>query len=256
MNSLNSTKRFSNRVADYIKYRPDYPAALFTHLVKKYGLTTDHIVADIGSGTGLLTKHFLDLGHQVYAVEPNAPMRSAAESLLYTYPHFQSINGQAETTTLANASVDWIVVGQAFHWFNQAETRPEFKRILRPGGHVALIWNDRIDEHPFHQDYEEFLQTHCPNYQKVNHRRVSRGTLEQFLTPMTMEIATFEHKQIFDFDGLKGRLLSCSYAPQSDDPNYDTMITALKHLFDRHSQDGQIVFPYRTKLFHFGDLPR
>ncbi|MEM9484777.1 MAG: class I SAM-dependent methyltransferase [Cyanobacteria bacterium P01_F01_bin.116] len=253
MTILNPTQRFSDRVKDYIKYRPDYPEALFTHLVKHCGLTADHIVADIGSGTGLLTKHFLDRGHQIYAVEPNTPMRSAAESLLHAYPQFQSISGQAEATTLANASVDWIVAGQAFHWFDQEKTRLEFERILKPGGHVALIWNDRIDEIPFHQDYEEFLQTHCPDYKKVNHRRVSRRTLEQFFTPLTMEMATFEHEQIFDFDGLRGRLLSCSYAPKPDAPNYGTMITALKHLFDRHGQNDQIVFPYQTKLFHFSE---
>lgn len=253
MDNLNSTQRFSDRVTDYIKYRPDYPAALFAHLTKHCGLTANHIVADIGSGTGLLTKPFLDLGHQVYAVEPNPPMRAAAESILHAYPQFQSIDGQAEATTLANDSVDWIVAGQAFHWFDQAKTRLEFKRILKPGSHIVLIWNDRIDDNPFHQDYEEFLQAHCPDYKKVNHRRVSRGTLEQLFTPLTMEIAIFDHVQIFDFDGLKGRLLSCSYAPQSGAPNYDTMITALKRLFDRHRQDEQIVFPYQTKLFHFDE---
>lgn len=256
MDSLHPTTRFSDRVADYINYRPDYPDALLAHLVNYCGLRVNHVIADIGSGTGLLTKHFLDHGHRVFGVEPNTPMRTAAESMLQAYPLFQSIHGQAEDTTLANDSIDWVVAGQAFHWFDQTKTRLEFERILKPGGHVALIWNDRLDSDPFHQDYEQFLQTHCPDYRHVNHRRVSHGTLDQFLTPLKMETASFENGQILDYAGLRGRLLSCSYAPKESFPGYETMLTDLKHLFDRYSQKGKLTFRYQTKLFHFSDFLR
>ncbi len=253
MTSLNPTERFSDRVADYIKYRPDYPKALFAYLIEAYGLTATHVVADIGSGTGILTRHFLENGNPVYGVEPNTNMRLAAEQILQSYPQFHSIHGQAEATTLPNASIDWIVAGQAFHWFDQAKTRQEIERILKPAGHVALIWNDRLDNDPFHQAYENFLQTQCPDYEHVNHRRVSHDTLTQFLSPRTLSMRTFDNAQVMDYEGLKGRLLSCSYAPKADAPNYDTMLTELKRLFERYSQQGQLIFRYQTKLFYFGE---
>lgn len=252
MTSLNPTERFSDRVADYIKYRPDYPEALFAQLREQFGLSVSHVVADIGSGTGLLTKHFLENGHQVYGVEPNTNMRLAAESVLNAYPRFTSINGQAEATTLADVSVDWVVAGQAFHWFDLEKTPGEFERILKPGGHVAVIWNVRLENDPFQQAYEEFLLTHCIEYKQVNHRRLTSETLADILAPRSMEMATFENAQIFDYEGLQGRLLSCSYAPKANASNYDMMLTELRNLFDRYSQQQELVFRYHTKLYCFG----
>jgi ubiquinone/menaquinone biosynthesis C-methylase UbiE len=253
MANLNPTERFSDRVENYIKYRPDYPAALFVHLIEKYSFKATHVVADIGSGTGLLTRHFLENGNQVYGVEPNTNMRLAAEHRLQAYPQFNSINGQAEASTLPDAAIDLVVAGQAFHWFDQVKTRQEFERILKPGGRVALIWNDRLESDPFQQVYEEFLQTRCPDYKHVNHRRVSHEDLTHFLTPRSMEMTTFENAQVMDYDGLKGRLLSCSYTPKADSQNYDTMLTELKRLFARYSQQGKLIFHYQTKLFYFGE---
>ncbi|MEO0869068.1 MAG: class I SAM-dependent methyltransferase [Cyanobacteria bacterium J06642_11] len=184
MNTLNSTKRFSNRVQDYVKYRPDYPAALMTYLVECCGLQPQHVVADIGSGTGLLTQPFLQYGNRVYGVEPNAPMRSAAEDWLKTYDNFESVEGQAEMTTLAAASVDWIVAGQAFHWFDPLATRKEFARVLKPGGGIALIWNSRLVSDPFHQAYEQFLLAHAPDYDVIRQQRPTAPELERFLPPL------------------------------------------------------------------------
>ena len=255
MTSLNPTERFSDRVENYKKYRPDYPDALNTHLIERYGLVADQTVADIGSGTGLLTKHFLEGGHQVYGVEPNAAMRTAAEHILKPYNRFISIDGKAEATTLPSGSIDWTVASQAFHWFDHQQTRHEFERILKPNGQVAIIWNDRLESDSFQQAYETFLQTHCPEYKQVNHRRVSHSSLTQFLKPRSMEVATFDNAQLLDYEGLKGRLLSCSYAPKSDSPNYRIMLTELRNLFNRHSQQGKLYFRYQTKLFYFGVLP-
>lgn len=254
MANLKPTERFSDRVADYIRYRPDYPKALFRHLIHQCGLQPDHRVADIGSGTGLLTRHFVEYGNHTYGVEPNPPMRLAAEHILQEYPHFHSIHGQAEATTLPDNSVDWIVSGQAFHWFDQTKARQEFERVLKPGGHVALIWNDRLDSDPFQQRYGEFLHSHCPDYKHVNHRRVSHGTLATFLEPHIPTVTTFENAQVLDYEGLKGRLLSCSYAPKAESPNYDPMLAALRRLFAHHSQQGQLVFRYQTKFFYFGPI--
>ena len=250
MTALNPTQRFSNRVANYVKYRPDYPSALITYLVEYCGLKPDQVVADIGSGTGLLTQLFLKQGNQVYGVEPNRNMRVAAEDFLQPYPNFKSVNGQAENTTLAPASMDWIVAGQAFHWFDQHTTRQEFSRILAPNGWIALVWNSRLLSDPFQQAYEKFLEEHAPDYSIVSQQRPSVETLAEFFTPATMAIATFDHQQVFDFEGLKGRLLSCSYAPTPASANYGEMLEALKTLFNRYSCQERLNFRYTTYLYY------
>lgn len=250
MNTLNPTERFSNRVADYVKYRPDYPTSLMEYLVECCSLKPDHVVADIGSGTGLLTQPFLQNGNRVYGVEPNANMRTAAEGLLETYPNFESVVGKAEATTLPSASVDWIVAGQAFHWFDQQTAHREFTRILKPRGWIGLIWNSRLMSDPFQQAYENFLLTHAPEYSVVNHRRLTAEELAEFFAPVAMEIATFNHHQVFDFEGLKGRLLSCSYAPKEDSSGYETMIEKLRSLFYQYSHQEQLLFRYTTHLYY------
>ena len=250
MNLLKSTERFSNRVIDYVQSRPDYPAALIAHLVKCCGLQSEQLVADIGSGTGLLTQEFLKRGNRVYGVEPNANMRAAAEVLLQGYTNFESIVGQAEATTLPEKSVDWIVAGQAFHWFDQPATHGEFARILKPGGRVALIWNSRLMSDPFHQAYEQFLLSHAPDYAVISRRRPTAVELAGFFAPAPMETTMFDHHQVFDFEGLKGRLLSCSYAPKEDTAGYREMIEALRSLFNQYQHQGQLIFRYTTYLYY------
>src|ERR1019366_5901844 len=142
MSSKNSTTRFSSRVENYIKYRPGYPQAIVDLLSARCGLTSASVIADVGSGTGILTELMLRNGNKVFAVEPNRDMREAAERLLSQHPNFISVEGTAEVTRLNDASVDLIVAGQSFHWFDRVKTRQEFLRVLKPGGWVALIWND------------------------------------------------------------------------------------------------------------------
>ena len=108
----NSTTRFSDRVAYYIKYRPGYPAKVITLLNREIGLSPATVIADIGSGTGISSELFLKNGNRVFGVEPNQPMREAAESRLAGYDAFISINGTAEATTLPDASVDLVTAGQ------------------------------------------------------------------------------------------------------------------------------------------------
>ena len=143
-------QRFSDRVGNYIRYRPGYPPAVLAALQKHAGLTTRSVTADIGSGTGLSAGLFLRFGCQVHAVEPNREMREAAERLLAGEPRFHSVSGTAQATTLPDQSADLIIAAQAFHWFNTPETRAEFTRILKPDGHIVLIWNERkLDATPF-----------------------------------------------------------------------------------------------------------
>lgn len=137
------TQRFSSRVENYSRYRPSYPRQVLELLFEECGLTAASIIADIGSGTGIMTRLFLENGNQVFAVEPNREMRQEAEWNLASYSHFVSVDATAEATTLRAGSVDFVVAAQAFHWFDREKVRPEFVRILKPEGWVVLVWNDR-----------------------------------------------------------------------------------------------------------------
>lgn len=248
------TQRFSNRVENYIRYRPGYPGAVIDTLVRECGLTTKSVVADIGSGTGILSELFLKHGNPVFGVEPNREMREAGERLLKRYPNFTSINGTAETTTLADRSVDFVTAGQAFHWFDRSQAHQEFTRILKPNGWVVLIWNDRhIDTSRFLCAYEELLHRYGTDFEAVAHRNVNATAIAAFFAPQVPTPRTFHNHQVFDFDCLRGRLLSSSYAPESGHPNHLPMLDALHAIFDKHQTDGQVEFTYTTVVY-FGHL--
>jgi SAM-dependent methyltransferase len=250
---MDSKQRFSSRVDDYIKYRPGYPAAILETLSRECGLTPDSVVADIGSGTGILTRLFLDYGCPVSAVEPNTEMRQAAEHLLAAYPRFTSLATSAEETGLPDASVDLIVAGQAFHWFDPRRARDEFLRILKPaGGWVALIWNSRkIETNPFLAAYNQLLTTYCRDYADINHNNVEVNptTLPEFFGA-PFNVAHFENVQIFDFEGVRGRLMSSSYAPEVGHPNHAPMLVELRRIFDLYQQDNHIAFEYDTRMYY------
>lgn len=257
MPTADSKERFSNRVEDYVRYRPGYPSGIVETLREECGLRPESVVADIGSGTGLLAQIFLENGNLVYGVEPNAAMREAGEQLLEQYPHFCSVAGSAEATTLPSASIDFVVVGQAFHWFELNSTRAEFSRVLRPSGWVAVIWNERIsDTTPFQREYELLLRTFGTDYRKVAATYPQDGPMQQFFRPVAVRKKSFANEQVFDFDGLRGRLLSSSYAPPEGHPHHQPMLAGLKRLFDAHQQEGRVRFEYRTHMYFGQLLPR
>jgi ubiquinone/menaquinone biosynthesis C-methylase UbiE len=209
------------------------------------------VIADVGSGTGISAELFLRAGNVVYAVEPNREMREAAERLLAHFPNFHSVSASAQATTLADHSVDFIVAAQAFHWFNTPETRAEFSRILKPGGHIVLIWNERrLDSTPFLQAFEQLLITFGTDYTKVRHENVNTAALGAFFRS-AYATHTFAYEQRFDFEGLKGRLLSSSYAPAEGQPRHDEMIAELRRIFEVYQESGQVCFEYDTRL-HLG----
>jgi SAM-dependent methyltransferase len=251
--STDPTHRFSDRVQNYVRYRPTYPGAVLDSLAALTGFDASVIVADIGSGTGISTALFLKNGNRVYAVEPNEAMREAAERHLGAYREFQSVNGTAEATTLPDAAVDLVVAGQAFHWFHQERAKAEFRRILRPEGWVALFWNDRkTDTTLFLRAYEELLLTYGTDYREINHRNISDPAQNQFrvfFRDGLFTTVTHPNSQEFDFDGLRGRLLSSSYAPAETHPDHLPMLAALKAIFDRYQEGGKVVFEYTTELF-------
>lgn len=245
-----STKRFSSRVENYIKYRPGYPPDVLDLLKEKCGLTAASIVADIGSGTGILTELFLKHGNPVFGVEPNREMREAAERLLNTYPNFTSVSGTAEATALKNQCADFIAASQAFHWFDRERARREFLRILKPGGWVVLIWNDRELASPFARAYEQLLRTYGTDYEDVNHRHADAKVIGPFFGANGYERASFPNRQRFDAEGLKGRLMSSSYAPEPGQPKHVPMLAALNTLFSEHQTDGKVSFEYDTVVYY------
>jgi SAM-dependent methyltransferase len=244
------TKCFSDRVQYYIKYRPKYPKEILEFFKRELKLSIRHTIADIGSGTGFLSRLFLQNGNVVYGVEPNKEMREAAEKLLRQYPNFKSIDGSAEFTDLKSRSIDFITAAQAFHWFDIKLSQSEFKRILKPGGWVVIIWNERTETTPFLKAYETLLQTFAIDYQKVDHRNVDEKVLSKFFGPNPYQSKKLKNEQHFDFEGLKGRLLSSSYAPMKEHPNYEPMIAELQQIFTSYHENGKVKFEYDTKIFY------
>ncbi|MEW9623513.1 class I SAM-dependent methyltransferase [Rhodanobacter geophilus] len=246
---MKSTERFSDRVADYVRYRPGYPTAMLDWLRREQGVTPAWKVADVGAGTGISCKLFLDAGHAVTAVEPNAAMREAALAWLGDRSGFNAIAGTSDATTLPDACVDLVTVAQAFHWFDPASTRREFARILRPGGLAAIFWNSRrLTGTPFLEGYEALLQRHGTDYTSVAERYADDDRMRAWFGSGWRGTARFEHKQLLDFDALRGRLMSSSYAPKEGHPQHAPMIAALRELFERCQRDGRVSFDYDTRI--------
>lgn len=248
MSEPDPTQRFSDRAENYARYRPGYPPAVLDCLRDEFGLTRETVVADVGSGTGILTEMFLQRGHTVYAVEPNEAMRAAAERALGHYLRFVSVAGRAEATGLPDESVGLVAAGQAFHWFDGPAAHVEFGRILEPGGWVALVWNARLHEgDPFMAAYEGTLGAFGLGYHAVTHRS-HRGEMDALFTRGYQE-RVFEHSRLLDWDALWGGFLSASYAPLPGDPRYEPLRQALRDAFEAHRQAGQVRFRYLTNLY-------
>ena len=247
-------KRFSDRVENYVKYRPHYPEALLEFMKTECGLDQGSVIADVGSGTGISSELFLYNGNKVYAVEPNDEMRSAAEKIFSNDKNFISVNASAEETGLENNSVDFIIAGQAFHWFDLGKSKSEFRRILKKDGYFFIIWNSRIFREGFMDDYDDLLlMKFGTDYDKVNHENIDEEVIRGFFSPNEFSVRNFYIFQEFDFEGLKGRLLSSSYVPNADDPASAEMLIALEKLFDRYNINGKVKMEYDTVVY-FGRL--
>lgn len=248
MNNHNSTTRFSDRVEAYIKYRPNYPDQAIDWLLNTMGISEQAVIADIGSGTGILTRSLLDRGRRVLAVEPNRPMRLAAEQALVSHAGFISVDGAAEATTLAKCSVDLITAAQSYHWFDSLLARVEFARILRPGGKIAMIWNDReTDGGAFACAYEALLCEYATDYDKVNHQHLGDTHFRHFFTSDWLT-NSFTNQQCLDREGLVGRVVSSSYMPGPNHKDHPHLVAAIDHLFERHALQGKVQIDYKTTI--------
>jgi SAM-dependent methyltransferase len=244
---LSPTKRFSNRVENYVKYRPSYPAAMVPFFETTLGLQKTHRIVDVGSGTGLFAKPLLEQGYPVTCIEPNDDMRRAGEQELGRYAGFTSRKHKAEQTGLRGQSVDLITVAQAFHWMDPAATKKEFNRILKPGGHIVLAWNLRQHTTPFMEAYHNLKERY--RIEETTARRDDEEALAAFFVPKSMQVQRFENNQQLNFEELKGQLLSASYIPLPGHPQYDDMIASLAELFVTSQQQGHVTMVHETKLY-------
>jgi SAM-dependent methyltransferase len=254
MSFTDAKQRFSNRVADYLRYRPGYPTEALALLRSECGLRSGHVIADVGSGTGFLSELFLKNGNRVYGIEPNQAMRQAGEDYLASYDSFVSVDASAEATALENATIDFVTAGQAFHWFEPAAARLEFQRILKPSGWVVVMWNDRQMDSAFGNAYEQLLVKYGTDYRRVRESYPESGKMQEFFAGGTVSQHSVPNAQTLDWEGLAGRLRSSSYAPQEDQPNYAPMMAALEELFRANQQDRHVRMEYATHVY-FGRLP-
>jgi SAM-dependent methyltransferase len=257
MTQFDPKRVFGPSVDNYIKYRPGYPVEVVDTLRAECGLDPDWHVADIGSGTGLLARLFLDFGCRVTGVEPNEEMCLAGDQMLARYPRFSSLPGSAESTGISDASVELVSAGMAFHWFDISRAQGEFRRILVPGGWVALVWNRVLTgPAPFLQGYTALVHEYSPGWTETRRRDqpISSLDLPGFFGGEYRR-AGFSIQQHLDWDGLVGRTLSIAHAPKSVAPHYEPMLADLRAIFDCHQQAGQVPIDYETELY-YGRLPR
>ncbi|WP_315122084.1 class I SAM-dependent methyltransferase [uncultured Clostridium sp.] len=243
LKGFNSKSRFSSRAKNYNKYRPSYPSEVISFLTEAIGLNKCSFIADIGSGTGISTRIFLDNGNTVYSVEPNEDMRQIAERLLNGYSNFYSVAGSSESTNLQSESIDVIVAAQSFHWFDLIPTKNEFLRILKPNGFIVLLYNIRRNNSVgFMGEYLSLIKKYGEKY--INES--DDDFTSDFFADKTVYEKVLHNPQIVDFEGLKGNLVSYSYMPNEDDPNFITMISELRNLFNKYNKDGKVILEYDT----------
>jgi SAM-dependent methyltransferase len=249
--NLLPTTRFTDRVDDYVRYRPGYPPQVLEELKRRGVLRSREVVVDLGSGTGIFTELLLGAGHPVFAVEPNAAMRAAAEERLGTRPGFRSLPGSAEATGLTGASADVATVAQAFHWFDPVAVRRELIRVLRGARSVVLLWNVRDPGgSDFLRDYDALVRRYALDDAGGGHDRLRQGgAIAAFFAPASIEEFHVDHAHELDIESVRGRLLSSSYAPRPGHPAHPAMMDELGALFEAHESGGRVRMAYRTEVY-------
>lgn len=243
--------KFNGKGTIYSKFRPSYPRDFIDYLYTEANITEQSVIADIGSGTGILTASLLERGNSVFAVEPNADMRRIAEENLGKIPLFTSIAATAENTTLPDNIVDLITVAQAFHWFDRPAFRKECRRILKPGSRVALVWNSRDESSQFVQENDRIDRKYCPAFKGfsggVHDPEANEDFRNFFLEGYSKR--SFANDLVFDMDSFIGRNLSASYALKEGDAQYETFVAELESLFEKYAANGKAIMPNFTRCY-------
>ncbi|MEN8614282.1 class I SAM-dependent methyltransferase [Dehalogenimonas sp. THU2] len=247
--TTDNKQRFSNRVENYTKYRPSYPAEYIDYLVAEVGLIPGSVVADIGAGTGILSRLLAPRVKTVLAVEPNTGMRLAAAEFCRDTANIVIVDGSAEATGLADSSLDFITAGQAFHWFDIEESRKEFRRILKPGGRVALVWNTRDITTPFGREYESLVKQTCVEYLGSGGGSSETLAYRVFFKNGEYDYRVFSNDRRIDLETLIGYSLSTSYAPVKGDAAFPGFVENLMALYDRYADDGGLLLSTATHSY-------
>lgn len=245
------SERYSDKTEDYAKYRPNFPDELVEYLYMKGDISNTAVIADIGSGTGRFTRLLLEKGNLVYGVEQNNEMRIKAEELLSQFSKFVSIKGSAERTGLEDKSIDLITIAQAFHWFNKEESLMEFKRILKDNGQVFIVWDDFVSDY---NDFTKELSAASSTFRNVQPQSdVKKSTrnemIEEFFKDNKYITTTFMREIYQGFDGIKGGMLSASYAPKLGEENYEVFILELQRVFDKYQNNGSVCTAFRSVCY-------
>jgi SAM-dependent methyltransferase len=237
---------FSTKVADYIASRPDYPSPLFQALADTCGLSAGAVIADIGSGTGLLSNGLLQMGWQVIAIEPNAAMRKASDHFLGNIPGYRSADGCAESIPLEVCSVDLVTAAQAFHWFVAEKARAECLRVLRPEGKVALIWNHRILEDPLHAALDAIFAEFGGAKRAALAAHEQDADMPSFFGAAKPLELSWKYEHPIDQHGLASLVFSRSYMPERSSPGGEQASLRVREVFSRFSSAGSVTVRYRT----------
>jgi ubiquinone/menaquinone biosynthesis C-methylase UbiE len=249
-----SKEIFTDKAGIYHKFRASYPSDLIKYLYSRAGFDCGSIIADIGSGTGIFSRLLLEMGSQVYCVEPNDDMRLIAETELRDkagYGKFISVNASAENTGLREKSVDFVTSAQAFHWFNRSSFQVECRRILKQGGKVALIWNTRdYEDEMVKKDYD-IRKNHSIDIKGLGEGGGPPKDCTDFFWNGVCEEMTFRNDLILDRETYVGMNLTRSYSPRADkEPEkYHSLVKELHLLFDQYNINGVLYYPHITKSY-------
>jgi SAM-dependent methyltransferase len=253
----NPTGRFTGLAALYARCRPGYPPAALDHIVTRCGLGPHSLLVDVGCGTGISTRLFAERGIPVLGVEPNAEMRARAEAEAPPAgsPVPRYADGRAEATGLADGVADAVLAAQAFHWFDAGPALAEFHRILKPGGWVALLWNERDESDPFTAAYGDAFRA-VPGAAALERSRGRAGE-PLLVSPLFQDGSrtTFANSQEVDEEGLLGRAFSASYAPREPEAA-ERFAAALRDVFARHQRNGRVVIRYEAAVYLARPCPR
>lgn len=235
----------------YAQFRPAYPQEFIDYLYFGIGMNENSVIADVGSGTGILTRQLLEKGSKVFAVEPNSDMRMAAEKDLRRFIGFVSVNGSDQNTMLADKSVDYITAAQAFHWFDRVQFKIECGRILKPNGKVILVWNRRDETNELVRDNDAVNKKYCPNFKGASGGMRGAESEDDFKDFFAGDYETriFRNDLNYDEQNFIGRNLSGSYALKESDGNYLDYVAELKSLFDKYSANGYLAMPNVTRSY-------
>lgn len=228
---MSQTDRFTGRADAYAVGRPTYPPVAIDRLLAGLGDPHALVVADLGAGTGISARVVAEKGPRVVALEPNAAMRAKAEP----HPRITWVEGTAETTTLDDASVDVAAAFQAWHWFDHDAAVRELRRVVRPGGRIALLSYERDEHDAFTRELGNIFRTHATEPIE----KLRADALARFTAIPGARRSEYLNIQKLDRPGIHARLSSSSYMPH-EGPAEAAMLADADALFARYSREEAV----------------